>query len=194
MFYVAIRADLELHLLTEGHVQALFRLIEANRSELRQWMPWVDGTRTLEDTRRYVRFGLRQHARGSGMNAGVWYQNRLAGVISYNYIDQGKQQTEIGYWLGAAYQGHGLMTAACQAMTADAFSRLRLQRVEIRCAAHNLKSRAIPERLGFELEGIAPQLDWSSDHYIETVVYSMTAVHWQEGYPNARENRRRGQL
>lgn len=194
MFYIGIHDDLELHLLTEAHVPALHRLIEANRAELRIWMPWVDGTRTLEDTRRFVRFGLRQHARGSGMNAGIWFQGQLAGVISYNYIDYGKQQTEIGYWLGAAYQGYGLMTAACRAMTTHAFSRLSLQRVEIHCAAHNLKGRAIPERLGYELEGVAHQLDWNSEHYIETVVYGMTAAHWQEMQTDERENRRRGQL
>jgi ribosomal-protein-serine acetyltransferase len=113
------------------------------------------------------------------MHAGIWQQRRLAGVISYNYVDLGKRQTELGYWLGRAYQGKGLMTAACRAMTTYAFDRLDLRRVEIRCAANNEKSRAVPERLGYVTEGITPQLDWSSDHYIDTIIYSMTAEAWQ---------------
>ncbi len=178
MFHIALQPELELHLLTEAHVKPLFHLIEANRIHLRRWLPWVDGTRTLDDTRRYVRFGLRQHAKRNGMHAGIWYQRRLAGVISYNYMDLGQRQTELGYWLGRQYQGQGLMTAACQGMTTYAFDRLELQRVEIRCAVANAKSRAIPQRLGYETYGIAPQLDWSSDHYVDTIIYRMTADDW----------------
>jgi ribosomal-protein-serine acetyltransferase len=180
MFQIALAPDLELHLLTEAHCTPLFHLIQINREYLRRWLPWVDGTRTMDDTRRYVRFGLRQHAKHNGMHAGIWYQRRLAGIVSYNYVDLGKRQTELGYWLGQAYQGKGLMTTACRAMTTHAFEHLKLQRVEIRCAAHNEKSRAVPERLGYETVGIAPQLDWASDRYIDTIVYSMSAVEWQE--------------
>ena len=183
MFQLTLQPDLELHLLTEAHVLPLFRLIEANRTFLRRWLPWVDGTRTLEDARRYVRFGLRQHAKRNGMHAGIWYQRRLAGVVSYNYVDLGKRQTELGYWLGQTYQGQGLMTAACRAMTTYAFDQLKLDRVEIRCAVANEKSRAVAERLAYEVIGIAPQLDWSTDHYVDTVIYSMSAAAWQKSTP-----------
>ena len=37
---------------------------------------------------------------------------------------------------------------------------------------------AIPERLGYEIEGIAPQLDWATDYYVDTIVYSMVAARW----------------
>ena len=114
----------------------------------------------------------------TGCTPESWYERQLVGVISYNYVDQGRQQTEIGYWLDQDFQGHGLMTAACRVMVDYGFSYLHLARIEIRCAVANAKSRAIPERLGFDIEGLAPQLDWLSDHYIDTVVYSMSATNW----------------
>lgn len=197
MFHLDITPDLELRLLTEAHSQMLYDLIERNRVYLRTWLSWVDSTRALDDTRRMIRFGLRQHARSSGMNAGIWYHNQLVGVVSYNYIDTVRGLTEIGYWLDEAHQGYGLMTAACRAMTDYAFSWLALKRVEIRCAQHNIRSRAVPERLGFVEEGIAPQLDWTADHYVESVVYSMLAANWQaqEGRAlDGSENRRRWQF
>jgi ribosomal-protein-serine acetyltransferase len=183
MFYLEVDEQLDLRLLTEAHTQALFELIEQNREHLRVWLPWVDSTRTLEDTRQFVRFALRQHARSSAMTASIWQQGRMVGLIGYNYIDHLNRQTELGYWLGAAYQGQGIMTAACRAMIRYAFVHLEMARVEIRCAVENRRSRAIPERLGFELDGIASQLDWHTDRYWDTVVYSMAAVHWmqQEG-------------
>jgi ribosomal-protein-serine acetyltransferase len=196
MFLLKVNDGLELRLLTEAHSSLLFRLINRNRAMLRQWLPWVDGTRSLDDTRRFIRFGLRQHAKRNGLHAGVWVEQQLAGIISFNYLDQGKRQTEIGYWLGQDFQGRGLMSAACRAMIHYAFTRLGLERIEIRCAAANSRSRAIPERLGFEQEGIIPQLEWQTETYVDTVVYSMTAAAWaaREGDLNDRENRRHRQL
>lgn len=183
MFHLRVSDRLELRLLTEAHSSDLFALISQNREALRRWLPWVDGTRSLDDTRRFIRFGLRQHAKRNGMHAGIWSEFRLGGVISYNYVDHGKQLTEIGYWLGETFQGQGLMTAACRAMTHYAFTRLGLKTVEIRCAVANIRSRRVPERLGFPIQGTTAQLDWQSEQYIETVIYSVDAVDWlaQEG-------------
>jgi ribosomal-protein-serine acetyltransferase len=196
MFHLRVNDSLELRLLTEAHTTALFTLINRNREALRPWLPWVDGTRSLEDTRRFIRFGLRQHARRSGMHAGLWVDNHLGGVISYNYINQGKQMTEIGYWLGESFQGRGLMTAACRAMTSYAFTHLGLQTVEIRCAADNLKSRHVAERLGFHYQGSRPQLDWQAERYIDTMIYSMTGAEWSPAQEDRHDSgsHRRGQL
>lgn len=183
MFQLQVSDRLALRLLTEAHSTALFSLIKRNRAALRKWLPWVEGTQSLDDARRFIRYGLRQYARHNGMHAGIWCDSQLGGVISYNHFDYGKQLTEIGYWLGAEFQGQGLMTAACRAMTDYAFRQLEMQIVEIRCAAANERSRRVPERLGYGLHGRAAQLDWQSEYYIDTVIYRMDAVDWlaQEG-------------
>ncbi len=36
------------------HAEAVFALVDANREYLRRWLPWVDSTRTLEDSRRWA--------------------------------------------------------------------------------------------------------------------------------------------
>ena len=46
------------------------------------------------------------------------------------------------------------MVEAVKGITDYAFSELKANRVEIRCDSLNKKSRAIPEKLGFKLEGI----------------------------------------
>jgi ribosomal-protein-serine acetyltransferase len=114
----------------------------------------------------------------NGFHMGIWHQDTFAGVVSYNYVGREKRQTELGYWLGAQFQGKGLMTAACRTMTSYAFDTLHLKRVEIRCAVDNLKSRAIPIRLGFTEEDTVPQLEWLYDRYVDAVVYSMSAQDW----------------
>ena len=90
---------------------------------------------------------------------------------------QGKN-TELGYWLGAGYEGRGLATKACRALIQHAFRELGLHRVEIRCMSGNLKSRRIPERLGFAKEGILRQVHCRGDHFDDHVVYGLLANEW----------------
>ena len=59
---------------------------------------------------------------------------------------------EIGYWVWTAYGGKGYITEAVAGITDFAFQQLGANRVEIRCDALNVRSAAIPQRLGFTHE------------------------------------------
>jgi ribosomal-protein-serine acetyltransferase len=43
--------DTELRLLEERHAEQLTDLTDRNREHLGTWLPWVDASRTVEDTR-----------------------------------------------------------------------------------------------------------------------------------------------
>ena len=65
------------------------------------------------------------------------------------------------------------MTRSCRALIDHAFSTLGLHRVVIRCAVENHRSRAIPERLGFTLEGIERESQWLYDHFVDLAIYAL---------------------
>ncbi len=71
------------------------------------------------------------------------------------------------------------MTAACRKLIDYAFDELKMNRVEIRCAAANARSRAVPERLGFQQDGILRQSEWLHDAFVDLVVYSTLTGEWQ---------------
>ncbi|HEV2660378.1 MAG TPA: GNAT family protein, partial [Ktedonobacteraceae bacterium] len=96
----------------------------------------------------------------------------------YHPIDRTKSQVEIGYWLAAPFQGKGIMTKACRVMVDYAFTRLGVQKVVIRCALGNTRSCAIPQRLGFQHEGIVKQGEWLYDHFVDLNVFGMLASDW----------------
>lgn len=178
MFIHRLDADTHLELLEQRHAPALFALIEANRERLRAWLPWVDRTRTVADSEAYIGATQDQWAGDNGFVAGIWHRGALAGVVGYHKVELPKRATDLGYWLGAAHEGKGLMTLAVRALIAHAFGPLGLNRVEIRCATDNLRSRALPERLGFTLEGVLRDNEWLYDHHVDHAVYSLLAREW----------------
>jgi ribosomal-protein-serine acetyltransferase len=176
---IKIDNDTELRVLSEQDAVPLFLLIEQNRAHLRAWLPWVDSTRTAGDELAFIRSLQVQYAGNRGFACGIWYKGQVTGTISYHPIDWINRKVEIGYWLGAAFQGKGLMTKACKTLVAYAFDELRLNKVEIRCATNNIRSCAIPQRLGFTQEGIIRQGEWLYDHFVDLILYGMLAHEWR---------------
>jgi len=174
--------DLQLRDLSESHAPGLYELLETNRSSLREWLPWLDTQRSVQDSIQFIRTARTQSDRNESLSLGIWYRNDLCGVISFHRIDWPNRATMIGYWLSADFQGKGLMTESCRAFVDYGFTRMSLHRIEIRCATGNLKSRAIPERLGFTKEAVLRDCEWLYDHYVDLIVYSMLAPDWKKSH------------
>ncbi len=175
MFACPLGDAAELRLLEERHAAAVYALVDGNRAHLREWLPWVDATRAVDDTRAFLREAMAQYARNQGCQCGIWQGAALSGVVGQHPIDWLNGSVGLGYWLGAAYQGQGLMTRACRALVGYSFAELGLHRVEIRVAPENRRSRAIPERLGFRQEGVLREAAWLYDRRVDLVVYALLA-------------------
>jgi ribosomal-protein-serine acetyltransferase len=179
-FHIAIDKDLEIRLLEEKDAAEMFALIEANREGLRQWLPWVDTTLTVEDAGMFITRATDQFYSDVGIHCAIIHQGRMAGVIGCVKMDLANRSCEIGYWLGEEHRGRGLMTTVCGAMLEYMFDAMMMNRAEIRCAIGNEKSIAIPIRLGFRKEGVARQAAWLNDRFIDLTIYSMLAEEWRE--------------
>lgn len=180
MFSFEINDKTHLKMLDLRDTEHLFALTIQSKDTLREWLPFIDFTRTSDDTKNFIQSTMKQFSENNGFQAGIWYDRSLAGVIGFHKIDWNNQSTSIGYWLGNDYVGLGLMTKAVEAFVNHALVDLQLNRVEIRAAVENQKSRAIPERLGFREEGRVRQAEWLYDHYVDHVVYGMLASDWKK--------------
>ncbi|WP_054958056.1 GNAT family N-acetyltransferase [Paenibacillus dakarensis] len=178
MFTYVLDAHVELRPLAPEHARALFELTDRSRDRLRQWLPWVDSVTEVEHSANYIRGAMKQAADNGGFSAGIWVREELAGTISFHEIDWNNRSVGIGYWLDKEFQGQGLVTSACRAFTDHALMRMGLNRVEIRCATTNRRSRAIPERLGFVLEGIIREAEKLPQGYVNHAVYGMIRSEW----------------
>lgn len=159
--------------------EELFALVDANRVRLREWLPWVDSTRQVADSRTFLAAAVAQAARGDATQFALVVDGRLAGVVGFHAIDRRLRSTALGYWLGEAYEGHGHVTRAVVSLLDLAFDEWGLVRIEIRAAPENVRSRAIPERLGFHEERVVPRAEWLGDRWVDHVVYGITADEWR---------------
>lgn len=128
--------------------------VAADHRHLSTWLPWARQRPDIAETAR-VRARADEHweagesfayAVTSAAEADEVYGScRLHSPIPPAAI-------EIGYWVASAATGRGIATQAAAALAAAAFDRLGLDRVEIHCDEYNLRSAAVPRRLGFTLD------------------------------------------
>lgn len=132
--------------------EELFSLVDRQRAHLRPWLLWVEGTRSIDDSSAFIRKATREREEAKALHLGIWDHGRITGAICLYSFDWENRKANLGYWLSADAQGKKVMTAACRTLVDFAMVALELDRVEIDCAAENVKSRAVAKRLGFQQE------------------------------------------
>ncbi|MFG6486840.1 GNAT family N-acetyltransferase [Roseateles sp. BYS78W] len=135
-------------------------VITQSLSHLRPWMAWAQDAPTAESAELVVRRMQADFIARRDLCFQVYAcradgsPGRLLGGTGLHRIDWAVRRFEVGYWIRPEAAGQGHASEAVRLLTALAFGTLEARRVEIRCDARNLKSRAVAERCGFELEGI----------------------------------------
>jgi [ribosomal protein S5]-alanine N-acetyltransferase len=133
-------------------------LREASRDFLVPWEPqWPSDSLTYPYFCRMLHRQQREWRRGRAYAFCIFLRDEtLIGSVTLNDIQRGiAQKATLGYWIGEAYAGQGLMTAAAGLVCAFAYHTLKLHRLEASCLPHNEPSAHLLRRLGFEEEGFA---------------------------------------
>jgi ribosomal-protein-serine acetyltransferase len=167
---------------TAAITDAYHDLLVANSERLARWEPWAGKPPVLEETRSFLESSGRNWLDGSELPVaiavsrdGQWH---LAGALSLT-ISRYSRSAEIGYWIGAEYEGRGLITRAVAAVLDQAFGTLGLDRVSLHTDPANKRSRAVAQRLGFVEEGILRQGTAFPDGRRDELVYGLLADEWQ---------------
>ena len=156
-------------------LEDVWAAVDASRERLEPWMPWIDATRTIDDQRRWLESVV--HDQGSLEGGGVFVDDRYVGGAGLTW-DPFHLKGEIGYWIVGEFEGRGIVTRAVRALLDVGFHEVGLHRIEIHAGVENTRSRAIPERLGFTLEGVERGSGRGSFGFHDSVVYSMLEDEW----------------
>lgn len=98
---------------------------------------------------------------------------RAVGVIGLTVqTDIHRWSAEIGYWLGAAYWGKGIATAAVRSLTAWGMDHLGFVRLFAMPFAHNIASCRVLEKAGYVREGIMRKSATKDGQLLDQVLYA----------------------
>lgn len=158
-------ARLKVRLARPGMEAAMARFLTENYpGHLDVWSPPpADGFFTVEFWRerlaisleefradRAVRFVMQPREAGEAIGAPI------IGTCNYTNIVRGAfHACHLGYQVGRAHEGRGLMAEALRACNDFMFRELRMHRVMANFRPENARSRALLRRLGFAEEGFA---------------------------------------
>ena len=171
---------LKLRLLKEEDAEELFLRNDQNRNHLRQWMPWLDETKSASDTLNFIRRSLDGTTVGTQYSYALLLGGKLVGVVAFNNIEKMNHCATMGYWLAKSKMGNGYMTAAVKALIEEGFQQLELNRIQARVATGNYPSQAVCDRLGLKKEGVLRQAEWLYDHYVDLTMNSILRSEWKE--------------
>lgn len=125
---------------------------------LRGVMPWAKGKMPVDVTEEFVRESAANWIlkRNEEPYLPLFIFNRenqqFIGATGYHHMNWEVPCIETGYWIRKSCAGFGFMTEAINAITQYAFKQLAVKRIAITCDITNIRSRKIPERLGYSLE------------------------------------------
>jgi RimJ/RimL family protein N-acetyltransferase len=134
----------------------MYEAVRESIDNLRPWMPWAQSLPTPDEYEELMREQRLDFLGRENMMLLLFLKrtHTLAGSSGLHRINWEVPKFEIGYWVRRKFEGQGYIIEAVEGITRFAFGVLGARRVEIRVDDRNLRSWRIPERLGFELEGI----------------------------------------
>jgi ribosomal-protein-serine acetyltransferase len=176
---ITVDETISLELMEGNHAQPLLELVNDNRPHLREWLPWVDHMLTVEQFLNFIAQSKKKEAAGTDFAFMIMYNGIAAGRIGIYNIDQQNKIGAIGYWLGEAFSGKGIINKACIALINYSFVSLDINRIELKCGTGNHKSQAVAERLGFNKEGIIHRGELLYNHFIDLYLYAMLKADWK---------------
>lgn len=162
--------------LQAGDGNVVHQAIKDSINELKQWLLLFQSIPTVEETEILLRNAHIDFLKRESFRYLIYHKdtNDFIGTASLHGINWKISKCEIGYWINTQFSGNGYMTEVVSGLTNLGFQLLKFRRIEIRCESTNTKSRTIPEKLGFELEGILRNEDLSADgkELTDTCIYA----------------------
>lgn len=151
-----IADELELRMWTRDDLPAFHDAIVGSVEHLRPWMPWIAlEPQTIEQRAELIARWRQEWLDGGDVLIGIFVDAEVAGAGGL-HRRRGPGVLEIGYWLRPSFVGRGLATKTARLLTEAAFAVPGIEAVEIHHDKANVRSGAVPRRLGFTLVSEEP--------------------------------------
>jgi len=162
----------------------LKQAIDESIDHLLPWMSWAtQEPETLQAKVERLRVARGKFDLGQDFTYGIFSpdENTVLGAAGL-HTRAGEGAREIGYWIHAGHLRRGYAGEAAAALIRAAFEVDGVDRVEIHCDPKNIRSAAIPRKLGFTLEAtLRRRLPEGDGHLRDTQIWTL----FREEYPKS---------
>lgn len=169
---IPVTDRIQLRAVEERDTAELHNLVIKNKTWLQAAFDWVQYVGSEADTLRNVQNNQILHQRGYAKMFLIFQDDELVGVLSFNAIEPANKAGYIGYWLGEAYQGQGILSLALQAFMHYYVERGDIRRFIIKCRVDNLSSNRVAVRNGFTLEGCLREAEYLNGRFEDVNTYA----------------------
>ncbi len=108
-----------------------------------------------------------------GERFAIEIDGRACGAIGVHLGEEVfRHNAEIGYWLGRAFWGNGIMTTVLKHFADYAMPRFRLHRLQAQAYSDNPASMRVLEKAGFEREGVLRCSIFKRGELLDSVMYA----------------------
>lgn len=180
MVSILIDDDLLLRTYQPDDAACLFRVVDENRTHLRTWLQWVDGTRKQEHSLQFIQQSIAQQNAQEALALGIFHQQDIIGGIGMHDWNQHLKKAAIGYWIAKSYEGKGIITRCCTRFLDFLFDKLQLNKAELHFVPQNERSAAVARRLGFTLEGIIRQSHERNGTLEDIAITGLLRTEWKQ--------------
>lgn len=166
-----------------GDAPLLNDALRESWDHLGPWMPWARGTPPpVSDTTALLRRWRGEFDLDRDFVYGIFNVDETLVVGSTGlHMRRGEDAREIGYWIHVDQLNQGYATETAGALTKVAFEVDGVRRVEIHCMPSNVRSAAVPRKLGYRHEATLRQrLGAGDDQWKDDMVWSIFADEYRD--------------
>ena len=158
---------------THQYDQGLFELIDSSREFLREYLFWVDDTRSVDDVREVTSLFQKNWENKDSFEYVFLDKEtgKLVGAGGIHTVSYLHRFAQYGYYLDKNATGRGYITEVVQLLEAELFKR-GIHRLEIVCDVNNKASAAVARRCGFEQEGVMRESRFAYGKYRDELLFS----------------------
>ncbi len=157
----------------ESAAAEMFDLIQQNREQLTEFLPWPEKIKSVQDQLNYIKMTNESWKQKALFDFGIYNlsDQKFIGNIGAHSIDWRNSRCELGYWIVNEFSGKGLVSEAVEILEAECF-RLGFHRIEIRCSSQNEKSAFVALRNHYILEGYLKDEVIENGEFRDTFIFA----------------------
>ncbi|MHC3860524.1 GNAT family N-acetyltransferase [Streptococcus thermophilus] len=154
-------------------VKGLYEIISTERERLAKWLPWVEEMQSVENERSFIKYAREKMEYDKLFMLTICINQKPVGMIDIHNIDLQKSQAEIGYWISEKYENQGFVKKGVKELIKFVPSKFKIDNLLIYVDVDNIKSKFIPNSLGFKKESEIPKFEYYNGFYHDFEIYRL---------------------